>query len=113
MLRQPGLDVDWAQPDTGSTASYITTQEGNDKCLSHLVSHGADTSKADKKGWAPIHIACQNGRYACLEVLADAGADLNLRLESSRKGEMTSQKTARKMARAKREMTRTRRRTRR
>jgi hypothetical protein len=78
MLRQPGLDVNWAQPDTGFTAAHAAAQRGNDKCLSLLISHGADTSKVSEKGWAPIHLACHRGRYACLEVLADAGVDLNL-----------------------------------
>ncbi len=82
ILRQPGLDVDWVAPDTGATSTYVAAQQGNDKCLSLLISHGADMSKANKNGLAPIHIACQIGRYACIEVLADAGADLNLRLAS-------------------------------
>jgi hypothetical protein len=80
ILRQPGLDVDWVAPDTGATSTYVAAQQGSDKCLSLLISHGADMSKADKQSWAPIHIACHGGRYACIEVLADAGADLNLRL---------------------------------
>jgi ankyrin repeat protein len=35
-------------------------------------------TKARNDGFAPVHIACQNGRYASLVVMADAGADLNL-----------------------------------
>jgi hypothetical protein len=80
MLRQPGLDVDWAAPGTEATATHVAAQRGNDKCLSLLISHGADMSKANTNGLALIHAACENGRYACIEVLADAGADLNLRL---------------------------------
>jgi ankyrin repeat protein len=78
ILRRGGLDVDWAQPGTGMTAAYIAAQEGHDKCLSQLLSHGADMSKASKDGNAPIHIACQFGRYACIELLADSRAGLNL-----------------------------------
>jgi hypothetical protein len=78
MLHQPGLDVDWAEPDTGATSTSVAAQQGNDKCLSLLISHGANMSKLNKNGRAPIHAACQEGRYACIEVLAEAGADLNL-----------------------------------
>jgi hypothetical protein len=78
MLRQPGLDVNFIEPNNGVTATYAAAQHGNDKCLLLLISHGADMSKVDKEGSAPIHAACENGRYACLEVLADAGADLNI-----------------------------------
>jgi hypothetical protein len=78
MLQQPALDVDWAAPDTGSTAAYAAVQKGNDKCLSMLISHGANMSKFNNEGWAAIHAACEHGRYACLEILANAGAELNL-----------------------------------
>jgi ankyrin repeat protein len=84
ILYQLGLDVDWASPDTGATAAHAATQEGNDKCLSMLIDHGANMSKVDDKGWAPIHAASKNGGYACIEVLVDAGADLNLRMATER-----------------------------
>ena len=77
MLQQSGLDIDWTEPVTGSTATFAAAQFGYDKCLKLLISHGADIAKADKAGWAPIHTACQSDRYACLELLADNGADLN------------------------------------
>jgi hypothetical protein len=78
--QQPRLDVDWAQPSTGATAAFASAQQGHDKCLAQLISNGADLSKTDKGGFAPIHIACQYGRYACIELLADNRVDLNLPL---------------------------------
>jgi hypothetical protein len=58
IVRQPRLDVDWAQPNNRAIAAHAAAEFGNDKCLSLLISHGANMSKLDKIGWAPIHIAC-------------------------------------------------------
>ena len=79
MVQQIGLDLNWAEPDGGTTAAYISAQEGHVQCLSLLGLHKADLSKATKIGWAPIHIACQNGRLDCIEVLCDHGIDANVR----------------------------------
>jgi hypothetical protein len=73
MLRQPGFDINLALLDYGTTAAYAAAQRGNDKCLSLLISHGANMSKVDKRGWTPIHTACEHGRYACLEVWQTLG----------------------------------------
>ena len=83
MLQQrPRLDVNWATPDTGTTAAYAAAREGHDKCLSLLRQHSADLSKPRKEGgWAPIHAACWHGRYTCLMTLClDQGVDVNLRI---------------------------------
>ena len=50
MLQQSGLDIDWAEPVSGATATYAAAQQGRDKCLTLLISHGADMSKAGKRG---------------------------------------------------------------
>jgi ankyrin repeat protein len=80
MCQQRGLDVNWVQPDNGATAAYVSAMQGHAQCLSVLAQHGADLSKAAKDGTAPIHLACQNGRYASLEVLLDNHVDSNLRV---------------------------------
>ncbi len=74
MLKQRGLDVNWADPATGCTAAYVAAQTGHTQCLL-LAQHGsADLSKTNNDGVAPIHVTCQNGRYAYLEVLLDNGS---------------------------------------
>ena len=79
LFKQRELDVNWAKPDTGCTAALVAAAKGNTQCLLLLAQHGsADLSKANKQGWAPIHIACQQGRYASLEVLLDNRVDANL-----------------------------------
>jgi ankyrin repeat protein len=77
-LSQGGLDVNSADRADGLTAAYAAAEKGHAQCLSILSQHNADLSKADKHGWAPIHVACQNGRYACLEVLLDNGVNTSL-----------------------------------
>jgi hypothetical protein len=87
ILRQREVDVNWARPDTEGTAAFIASQEGHAQCLSTLIKHGGvDLSKAAKNGCAPIHMACQEGRYACLEILLDNHVDANLRVANDESG---------------------------
>ena len=80
MIRQRGLDLNWADPDAVMTAAYISAQQGHVQCLSLLGLHKADLSKRNKIGWAPIHTACHFGRLVCIEVLCDNGVDANVRI---------------------------------
>ena len=65
MLRQFGLDLDWAEPQDGQTAAFVSAQLGHVKCLSLLAKHGgADLSKPNNDGFAPIHMTCAQGHYA-------------------------------------------------
>jgi hypothetical protein len=81
MLLQRGRDVDWVDPDDGigSTAASVAADKGHADCLSLMIQNGADVLKSDKDGSAPIHMACLNGRYACVELLLDSGVDVSLR----------------------------------
>jgi hypothetical protein len=72
MLQQRGLDIDWVEPTTDTTAAHIVSEKGFDKCLELLLSYGANVYKMDKLGFAPIHAACAHGRYACLGLLANS-----------------------------------------
>jgi ankyrin repeat protein len=79
VLEQGGIDINWAHPDNGETAVYAAAEYGHDKCLSAIIRHGgADLSKMDKDGRAPIHQACDKGRIACLLLLLDNGVNANL-----------------------------------
>jgi serine/threonine-protein phosphatase 6 regulatory ankyrin repeat subunit C len=77
-LRQSGLDINWTHPVNGRTAAYAAAQNGHDKCLTAVIQHGGAESKMDKDGAAPIHVACNNGRIACLILLLDNGVDPNV-----------------------------------
>ena len=79
MLRQLELDLNWASPASGVTAAFISAQNGHGQCLSLLALHKADLTKVSKQGWAPIHMACQNGRLNCIDILFDHGIDANVR----------------------------------
>jgi hypothetical protein len=84
MLQQHGLDLNSADPKDGATCAYVLAEQGNDKCLSLLAKHGADLSMATFEGGAPIYVACQRGRYACVEVLLDNGVNADLRTSDER-----------------------------
>jgi hypothetical protein len=81
VLQQSGLDVNWAHPAKGATAAHIAAQLGHGECLSMIIQYGGvDMSKMNKKGLAPIHEACDNGRIACLALLLDSGVGVNVRV---------------------------------
>jgi ankyrin repeat protein len=76
VLAQRGLDVNWANPDNGTTAAYVAAGKGHDKCLSAIIQYGrVDLAMVDKNGLAPIHAACSIGWIACLLILLDHGVD--------------------------------------
>jgi ankyrin repeat protein len=82
ILLQAGLEIDWAEPDNGFTAATIAAQGGHDECLAQLISKGANLLKASKRGAAPIHVACQYGRYTTVALLLDNGVDASLPVSS-------------------------------
>jgi ankyrin repeat protein len=80
LLKQSGLDVNVTEPNLGFTAVHAAVEKGYDQCLSMLIGYGgADLAKVSKRGRAPIHLACNNGRIACLLLLLDSGVDPNVR----------------------------------
>ena len=79
MLRQLGLDLNDADPDDGITAAFVSAAKGHAQCLRLLALNNADLTKRDKQGGAPIHVACQNGRLDCIDILFDNGIDANVR----------------------------------
>jgi ankyrin repeat protein len=80
MLKDSDLDVNWADPTNGITAAFVAASQGHDKCLTAIIQYGgADLSKRNTDGWAPIHVACAGGRIACLLVLLDRDVDANVR----------------------------------
>ena len=80
VLKQHGLDINLADPDTGATAVFVAALGGHDKCLSMAIQYGgADLTKKNKIGLAPIHAACAKGRISCLTIFLDHGVDANLR----------------------------------
>ena len=84
MVKQLGLDVNWTSPQfEDCTAARLAAEKGHDKCLSLLSQcPGVELSKVNRKGWAPIHGACQNGRHDAIGILVDNGVDANLPLRN-------------------------------
>lgn len=44
-----------------------------------LIQSGEDVNAQDRNGWTPLHFAAQAGSIGAVELLIDAGADINLR----------------------------------
>ena len=70
----------------GANAAHYAARAGSAKLLRALLA-AADEAKLaresmidarDRDGWTAVHYACYYGRVAALQVLIDAGADLNI-----------------------------------
>ncbi len=81
MLVDAGVDIDY-QDEQGETALHIAARFGHDGCARALLEgsvHGkANTELAEINfAWTPLFVACVDGQYNVVELLIDAGAELD------------------------------------
>lgn len=53
----------------GATALGISSQEGHEQCVTHLLQYGANPYKSDHCGRTPIKLAAKSNRNNVLRVL--------------------------------------------
>jgi glycerophosphodiester phosphodiesterase len=81
LLVQAGVDVNY-QDDQGETALHVAARFGHDECAKILL-EGNGTQKADMElvektyAWSPLFIACVDGNLGIVDLLTEAGADLD------------------------------------
>ncbi|KAK2792751.1 Glycerophosphocholine phosphodiesterase [Onygenales sp. PD_12] len=86
LLVDAGVDVNY-QDEQGETALHVAARFGHDKCAKALLD-GSQDQKADTElaentySWTPLFIACVDGSLGVVELLIEAGADLE-RFDSS------------------------------
>ncbi|KAJ9265662.1 hypothetical protein DTO195F2_1701 [Paecilomyces variotii] len=86
LLVDAGVDINY-QDEQGETALHIAARFGHDECAKILL-EGSNDQKADTElaentySWTPLFIACVDGSLSVVELLIEAGADLE-RLDSS------------------------------
>ncbi len=80
LLVQAGVDINY-QDEQGETALHVAARFGHDKCAKILLD-GTEDQKADTEiaeytfGWTPLLIASVDGHLSIVELLVEAGADL-------------------------------------
>ncbi|OJD10359.1 hypothetical protein AJ78_08600 [Emergomyces pasteurianus Ep9510] len=80
LLVDAGVDINY-QDEQGETALHVAARFGHDGCAKALLdgSHDqkANTELAENTySWTPLFIACVDGSLGVVELLIDAGADL-------------------------------------
>lgn len=86
LLVDAGVDINY-QDEQGETALHVAARFGHDKCAKILL-EGTKDQKADTEiaeytySWTPLFIACVDGSLGVVELLIEAGADLE-RCDSS------------------------------
>lgn len=86
LLVAAGVDLDY-QDDQGETALHVAARFGHVECAAALL-HGVNNRKANTEiaensfGWSPLFTACVDGQLGIVELLINAGADLE-RLDAS------------------------------
>jgi len=86
ILVQARVDLNY-QDEHGETALHVAARFGHVECAQILLT-GSDMQKADVElcentyGWTPLFIACVDGHLPIVDLLIEAGADLE-RVDSS------------------------------
>ena len=80
LLVEAGVDLNH-QDDQGETALYIAARMGHTECAEVLLKGSchqkANTEMQEKSfGWTPLLVACVDGNLPVVELLIEAGADL-------------------------------------
>ncbi|KAI9789071.1 MAG: Glycerophosphocholine phosphodiesterase [Candelina submexicana] len=81
LLVEAGVAIDY-QDEQGETALHLAARFGHDECARALLEgsvHGkANTELAEINfAWTPLFVACVDGQYNIVELLIDAGAELD------------------------------------
>ncbi|PYH37863.1 glycerophosphocholine phosphodiesterase [Aspergillus neoniger CBS 115656] len=80
LLVEAGVDINY-QDEQGETALHVAARFGHDKCAKILLEGNgeqkADTELAENTySWTPLFIACVDGALSVVELLIEAGANL-------------------------------------
>ena len=89
-LVDAGVDLD-ASFDNGEgyTAAHFAAWDGKDEILAYLLEAGAEADRIGEDGFTPLLLAAGGGikagvgHQACVELLVERGADVNIRVKDS------------------------------
>lgn len=76
-----GADVNTKEPSQGQTALMWAIAERHAAAAKVLMDAGADLKARSKQGFAPIHFAARVGDMESLQLLLNAGVDLNMQTQ--------------------------------
>jgi ankyrin repeat protein len=74
-----GTPVDALSGELQCSALSAAAQEGAERALKALLAGGASVKLKDTEGDTALHYAARNNQVACIELLLDAGAELEVR----------------------------------
>jgi len=62
----------------GANAAYCAVFGSSPETMSLALAHGADPNMANEEQWRPVHVAANLGQTAMLDMLAEAGAKVDV-----------------------------------
>jgi ankyrin repeat protein len=74
-----GTPVDALSGEHQCSALCAAAQEGSERALKALLAGGASVKHKDTEGDTALHYAAWKNQVACIELLLDAGAELEVR----------------------------------
>lgn len=80
LVEKHSIDANFQDAASGKILLAVASANGSGKCVTVLLSHGADTNKQLRirdSEWSPLHLAAQYGHTAICRQLLDAGASLD------------------------------------
>jgi len=76
---EAGSDVNAKDPEKSLTALHMAAYNGHSEIVKLLIEHGATIDCRDAEGKTPLIHACTDAFPETVEILLDAGADVNAR----------------------------------
>ena len=78
LLQELPLETNINEKDSlEKTALFWATENGHERVVEYLLTHGAEVNAADKNGLTPLLIAAQNDHERVVEYLLTHGAEIN------------------------------------
>jgi ankyrin repeat protein len=74
---ESGSDVNATDPEKSLTALHMAAYNGHSEIVKLLIDHGATIDCRDNEGKTPLIHACTDAFPETVEILLDAGADVN------------------------------------
>jgi hypothetical protein len=83
-LVESGVDLNESfENGEGYTAVHFAAWDGKDEILAYLLEAGASADLVGEDGYTPLLLAVAGGHQACVELLVEKGADVNIRVKDS------------------------------
>lgn len=78
-MHEAGIDLGVVDVESGNGMLAYAASNGHNEFILFLLANGLDVNHRNYNGITPLMLAVSSGNYEAIEILANAGADLDLK----------------------------------